>query len=383
MFTNRLFYLLIVVAFMTSMVTATPAQAASTIVVPGDYPTIQAAVDAAPPGATIKVRNGTYTEQLVLAKDLTLVGDGVDKTIVRAPSILTPYAVLLLNQAPVVAVVLITDGADVNISGLTVTGPIPCGVVSTGIRAVKDATLTLRDSHVTRIRSESSTCSGFVRGSGVGVGHIGIIQMMDGQRGSTGHEILTGVTVDKYQDLGIDIVGPVGAPSTATVFNNTITGGASPFRPVGQNGIFLQGAIVAQVKENTISGNVCTFPGCGRDPISQGQSAGILALTAAEILENYVSDNDIGIYQLQSSNPSTIRGNTLVNNRFFGIVIQDGDGATNQNNIKGGEVGIAVVADSQDTVGVLRGDKINQTSVMSIQEIDCCGFIATAIIEDD
>ena len=31
------------------------------IVVPRDFPTIQAAVDAAPPGATVKVSRGTYT----------------------------------------------------------------------------------------------------------------------------------------------------------------------------------------------------------------------------------------------------------------------------------------------------------------------------------
>ena len=46
--------------------------ASHVIVVPRDYPTIQAAVDAAAPGDTINVRSGTYTEELVIGKDLTL-----------------------------------------------------------------------------------------------------------------------------------------------------------------------------------------------------------------------------------------------------------------------------------------------------------------------
>jgi len=47
------------------------------ITVPDDYPTIQAAVDAAPPGATITVREGTYVEPggvYVYTPGLTIVG---------------------------------------------------------------------------------------------------------------------------------------------------------------------------------------------------------------------------------------------------------------------------------------------------------------------
>ncbi len=362
---------------------STPALAASTIVVPRDFPTIQAAVDAAAPGDTIRVQSGTYTEQVVIAKDLTLVGQGVGQTVVQAPPVLIPYAFVVFNHAPAVAVIRVTDGADVTISGLTVTGPIPCGVTAGGISVVKAATLRLTDSHVTRIRPEGSTCSGFSLARGVGVGLPPTI-LIDGQLGTTGHAIITDVTVDHYQDVGMSTTAPLGgAPSTATIANNSITGGASPFRPVAQYGIILSGEIIAQAKENTVSGNVCTSPSCGRDPIFQVQSAGILAQTAAEILENHASGNDVGIYQFFSENPSTIRENTLENNTFFGIIIQDGDGATDDNTIRGGEVGIAVVADSQDTVGVLRGDKITRTSVATVQEIECCGFQATAIVEDD
>jgi pectin methylesterase-like acyl-CoA thioesterase len=46
--------------------------APTTIVVPRDFPTIQAAVNAAAPGSTINIKSGTYTEEVVIAKDLNL-----------------------------------------------------------------------------------------------------------------------------------------------------------------------------------------------------------------------------------------------------------------------------------------------------------------------
>jgi hypothetical protein len=61
-------------------------------------------------------------------------------------------------------------------------------------------------------------------------------------------------------------------------------------------------------------------------------------------------------------------------------VIQDGDATTSSNTIRGGQVGIGVVADFVDTTGVLRGDRITGPTVAPVREIECCGFTATAIV---
>jgi len=358
---------------------------AATIAVPRDFPTLQAAVNAAPAGATIKVDQGTYVEQVVIAKDLTIRGAGEDRTIIQAPPTLTPFA--LQGGRPVVAIVLITDGVRVRLSDLTVSGPLPCSDVGTGIHVVKDATLEVEDVHVTRIWPESGPCPlGAPRGRAVVVGLSPSI-LMDGQFGSNGHATITGVTVDQYQEAGITVVGAsVSAQSTATISNNTVIGGASPFFPVVQTGITLFGAAVGQVTKNTVTQNACTNNFCGQDPSTNIQSAGISlnglsTASDSKIAENNVSESDIGIYQIFTADGPRISENRLMNNRLFGIVIQNGNGLTSQNTITGGQVGIAVIANAVDTTGVLKGDKVKYTTVSPVQTIQCCGYIATALVQ--
>lgn len=51
--------------------------------VPGNYPTISAAVSSSNPGDIIKISAGTYSEQIVIDKDLTIVGAGNNSTLIQ------------------------------------------------------------------------------------------------------------------------------------------------------------------------------------------------------------------------------------------------------------------------------------------------------------
>ena len=56
------------------------------IVVPDNFPTIQAAVDAAQSGDTILVKEGTYYEHVAINKSVTLIGDDRERTIIDGSS---------------------------------------------------------------------------------------------------------------------------------------------------------------------------------------------------------------------------------------------------------------------------------------------------------
>ena len=94
---------------------------AATINVPADFPTIQAAITAAIPGDTIQVAAGTYTEQLIISKNLTLTGAGSATTIIQAPPIMTADPTF---AGP--SIVVVNSGATVTISGFTSSGTGDC-----------------------------------------------------------------------------------------------------------------------------------------------------------------------------------------------------------------------------------------------------------------
>jgi parallel beta-helix repeat protein len=78
------FLMLSMIFSLSSIRNVASATSANTIVVPIDYPTIQAAIDAAPDDSTIIVKPGNYTECITIKKPLNLVGSGANSTTIES-----------------------------------------------------------------------------------------------------------------------------------------------------------------------------------------------------------------------------------------------------------------------------------------------------------
>jgi len=355
---------------------------AASVTVPVDYPTIQAAVDHAAPGDTVVVAPGTYVEEIVIDHDVTIRGSGVGTTVVRAPESLTSYGVHLPDGRELTAVVRVGNGAHASISDLTVSGPIPCGIEVSGIHVLQSATLDLARARVTRIQADPTTCAPQdAAGRAIVFGTPEHIEV-DGQRGTAAYGRLSDVEVDHYQHAGISIAGPATGPvSRMTVVHSVVVGGWQI--PSFQVGFWIDDGAQAVLRDNVVRDNVCGGPFCGPDPISEGQGIGVLVLpgrSGIQVVGNDLAGNDVGVYQAASPGCCLIAHNRFVDNRWFGVVIQDGDGSTEANSITGGQTGIGVVADAVDTVAYVRGDRIRGTSLAPVREIECCGYTATAVV---
>jgi hypothetical protein len=95
------------------------------------YTTIGAAVTAAPAWGTVVVCPGTYHEQVVLSKPLTVTGRGatVDETGVKPTLVVSPPHI---GPTPIFAGVVITS-SNVHFSGFTVTNALGEGILAAGV----------------------------------------------------------------------------------------------------------------------------------------------------------------------------------------------------------------------------------------------------------
>jgi len=358
---------------------AGPAQAAAhrVLLVPLDFATIQAAVNAAAPGDTVNVAAGTFVGQVAINKDLTLHGAGAGATVIKAPPTLAAYGMRTSDSTPLTAIVQVGNHANVHMSGLDVTGPVPCPTVDEGIGVVEDANLDLSDARILNLLSPGCTAEAY--GMVFGADSRYAINGVPGGTAASGH--VSHVVVDTYQSVGIVVVGPYGrAPSRVTLSDNTVNGG-TPVDPAGQVGIWIRLNAVGQVTGNTVSGAVCSDPGCGFDPIAEYQSSGIVVERAdgSTVSGNHVSGADVGLFDNASG--VTVNGNSFVANNMFGLVVFDADAVTKNNTITGGRVGIGAVAATQDTTELSSGDHIRGFSGAATQTFECCGFHASVTVK--
>ncbi|MDN5280302.1 MAG: eukaryotic-like serine/threonine-protein kinase [Clostridiales bacterium] len=236
----------------------------------GSYRTITEAITAAPNGMTIRVQPGTYNENLILSRDIKLVGESASRCSINSNKTTT-----------------ILMSGNCSVQNLTITN-------SSGSPA---STIT--------IQAASPAISGCVLSNSSPAqapNYNGVINVNGGTPVISGNQIIAS------KGMGITITA--GSP---VITKNTIYG-------CQIYGIWFNGRSRAQVTENSIRSN--SKSGVG---IKNGAAPSF----SANLIENN-GENGILIY---AGAGGTYQGNRLSNNAFSGIEIWDAQPDSVANNI--------------------------------------------------
>lgn len=284
---------LMILALVAGLLSAAPAAAAPCVTVTPDgtrrcYSTIQAAVDAAPNGATINISPGTYVEQInIRNKTLTIYGNGAT---VRVPSTtqvnvtygeLSERAIIGVSYSTVDIRNLVVDGANA-----LEAHPQLIGIAfdhSSG--SVKETTV----KNIGFGQPRPPRVSGYPEGSGIEVG-VSEHDTFGGPYTVT----LAGNTITGYNSYGIVIHGGWEGPEPGSQFraivrNNRVVG-SGPNSQSMQTGIRFFGN--GRVEQNTVSNHV--FTGTIHS-ITETCGIDVTAFSDNQVIANTLSNNEVGI----------------------------------------------------------------------------------------
>jgi len=236
------------------------------------YPSITQAVNSVPAGSTIKICPGTYPEQVLITKNLTLTGvaanglvaanaSGANNPVITSPAGgVTANAHDLYDNSDIaaqIAVVTPTNASQsivVNISNITVDGSnnqiSGCAPDLVGIY-YQNANGTVN--HVaTRFQALASGLGGCQSG-------LGIFAESGYASGKTSTISILNSSVHDYQKNGITADG---TGMNATITGNYVVGsGATPV--IAQNGIQVSDGATGKVSTNTVTDDVYVSPDGG------------------------------------------------------------------------------------------------------------------------
>ena len=290
------------------------------------FDTIQEGIDAVSSGGTVNVAAGTYTEQVVINKNLTLQGAGAANTTIKAPS--SPTAFTFTESGaktwqPVVFAFGGTANAEHNITG---TGTIQVDISGFTVDG-NDREPSQRSAGILLRNIEGTISNNTVQNMLIdGKETFGIVAQGDSD------VIITKNNVSGYSRGGIGVNGDSNginvAPSPtpyAVITNNTIEGPGMEV-PVtwAPNGIQIGWGATGKITNNTVNGN--GWPG------TDWTGSGILvfASNGVEVDANTVEDNETGIAvagYMWNSNGLTASGTWIhdntVDGNTYGISIQD------------------------------------------------------------
>lgn len=288
------------------------------------FPTIQAAVNAAPTGATVLVCPGTYPEQVLINKTLTLQGAELamaSGAVISAPAGgVAANATSLSSPNPIAAQVLVQDAKDVDIRNLTVDGsnngvagctPILIGIFYENASGEISHAAVLNQALTPSLNGCQSGLGIFAQAGGGGAAKLEVEDSV----------------VQGYQKNGI--TGNE-AGTFLSVVGNSVTG-QGPTNGAAENGIQVGFGATGRVLRNVAIDDVYA-PDTINDP---GDAAsGILVYASRNVLvhDNRVGNTQFGIALVTDSAEGSADGNSVTWNKISSSHIFDGIEVCGNNN---------------------------------------------------
>jgi len=297
---------------------------AATLLVPAEYSTIQAAVNAATSGDTIQIAAGVYTNQVVITnKNLTLSGS--PGAVLRAtPGMQQSFMPAAGTNATVVPLIGIFRTTNVVVSGLTLEGERladsqPGEFI--GIRFLA-AGGRVEDCRITGFRGESIDSTNGGQG-------VAIVNPHRFGLGQINLDILRSTFADNAESIVLKGDVPTAPPpntnwnpeslSTTFTVNDNIIVGNGPDATGAQYGIFIWAGAGGEVKRNTITDH--SFTGDYSFYNNSAWAFGVIADDGA----------DYGVTNLEALQPMHFEENIFRSNQIHMALIR-ADGSTIVNN---------------------------------------------------
>jgi parallel beta-helix repeat protein len=340
---------------------------AATLSVPGNYSTIQAAVDAAGNGDIINVAAGTYTEPITISKKITLTGAGPGSTFIIGASTNT----ITLNTGAELA----------QISGFRIIGASNAGVYcqNAGHPSITNNLISGNFYGIYITSGYPSVTSNTISGNSTGIryqtsGTFSITANIISGNSGDGIYCLSGSPNISYNSISGNNYGincsTSGSPNITynsisgnsygiysyglpTITNNTISGNSSgnidatgsgnptiTYNIISGGGGGISSSSPATITNNIISGSIsCSSSGFSTITCNTISGGGISCTGGTStVINNVISGSDSHGISLTKAG-STITNNTISGNASYGINCSDSSPTITNNIISGNNNG--------------------------------------------
>jgi len=299
------------------------------------FTSIQAAVNAAKSGDVIRVCAGTYHEQVVIDKSLSVQADN---GVIVIPSDVVANSAGASSGEATAAIILVQNAESVELEGFIVDGSAN-GITSCSPNLIgilyQDASGSIEHNAVRNVRLASSL-PGCQSGGAI---------VVESSASGRSNVTIADNSMDGYQKNGIT----ANEPGTKVDVNGNTVSGLGPTTGAAQNGIQIGFGAQGRVTNNAVADNV--YSPCESVANCPSNAAAILIFqsNAVRVERNTLASNQVGVFV--AANNGAIAGNTVFHSvALDGIALVGNGNSVSSNDISSSDDAAVYIQGNNNTV---------------------------------